>query len=412
MGLMPIAKLLLGRGNNLYFPDGRVTFVRKYLEWKYKVRFGPRVMSDTGEQLTVVLLSYKRPWNMEPIACSALRCDFVDRVILCNNNPDYPIERWVRISDGRLVLLNQKVNRGPRFRFDIAMKEKGNYFLFIDDDIFLYPEQIKVLFVQLLDNPSVPHGVRGQVVFDCKEFVDGLYGVETKVDILNGVYAFTRAHLLEYLRLEEELSGIPMVDDIVLSFAGESVPCCHDVGEILLCPTEPLPGVAVWKQPEFLKHRLAALQKLTKVKRLARSATSLPSLSTLPVVTGQCLFALDNLNEHVISQETQPIVISQYQPHVVVRGWAVDVGVKDLAGGVYVDIDGKLYPAYYGGDRKDVADHFQVQAYRRSGFQRPVLDLNAGLHTLSIAVLTRDQKAYYKPEQTVTFEISQPCSYE
>jgi glycosyltransferase involved in cell wall biosynthesis len=407
MGLTTLIRLLLNWRDDLNFPEGRVTFAWKYLKWRYKVRFSLPLMIDSEEKLTIVLLSYKRPQNIEPIVRSALACGFVDKLIVCNNNPEFPIEEWVRVSDCRLVLLNQMKNMGWWFRFDIARSEQGNHFLFIDDDIFLYPEQIKLLFLCLLKDPAVPHGVRGQILLDGNESLDGIYGIERTVDIINGVYAFTKAHLSEYFRLHKELQGLPMADDIVLSFTGESAPSCHNVGDVLMCPTERATGVAVWKQPDFLIHRTAALQRLVTVKRLARSAISLPALSGLPLVTTQCLFTIDTLNGHTIGQEKEPIVISQYKPHVVVNGWAVDARLKDLAGGVYIKVDGELYPSIYGGDRPDVAAHFGVAAYRRSGFQASIWDIKPGVHMLSIVVLTKDQKAYYEPENTVTFQIFQ-----
>jgi glycosyltransferase involved in cell wall biosynthesis len=404
MRLFAVMRLIVGRGSDLHFPRGRANFVVEYAKWEYRARFGPRLKFAGTEKATIVFLSYKRPQNIEPLVRSALKCSFVAKVIVCNNNPDVRLESWVGVSDSRLVLLNQNKNLGPGYRFDIAIREPGDYFCFIDDDVFLYPEQIRQLFSSLLEDPSVPHGVRGQVVFDNQDFVDGIYGKECKVDILNGVYAFTKAHLEEYFRLDKELNGLPRVDDIVLSFSGESAPSCHDVGEILLCPTEALPGIALWKEPDFLTHRLAALERLSQVKHLAQSALSLPSLSGLAVLASQSLFSIDTIGED-INQQKEPVVISQYQRGLVVRGWAVDARARDLAGGVYLDIDGTLYPAFYGGIRKDVAEHFQIERYNHSGFQRLVFNLKPGIHRISLVILSHDRKAYYKPEHSVMFEI-------
>jgi len=93
--------------------------------------------------------------------------------------------------------------------------------------------------------------------------------------------------------------------------------------------------------------------------------------------------------------------------NVVVAGWAVDVLSKDAAGGVIIDIDGKLYAAYYGGERQDVADAYKNPAYRYSSFasSMPALTIGPGKHTLSLKVLTNDKNAYYSPEQKVVLEI-------
>ena len=90
-----------------------------------------------------------------------------------------------------------------------------------------------------------------------------------------------------------------------------------------------------------------------------------------------------------------------------VGGWALDAANKSLAGGVYVDIDGELFPAFYGTDRRDVADSSGVPSYRFSGFERDILvsDIGAGAHELSLIVLTSDRKGYYRSDQRVTVAV-------
>jgi len=88
-------------------------------------------------------------------------------------------------------------------------------------------------------------------------------------------------------------------------------------------------------------------------------------------------------------------------------GWAVDSQAKDTAGGVYIEIDGKLYWAYYGFPRDEVVTHFNIPAYSASGFQLaiPESSVGKGQHTLSIKILTKDKKAYYSTEESVSFEV-------
>jgi hypothetical protein len=90
-----------------------------------------------------------------------------------------------------------------------------------------------------------------------------------------------------------------------------------------------------------------------------------------------------------------------------VGGFALDANNQSTAGGVYVDIDGKLFPAFYGTDRQDVADSLGVPSYRYSGFERaiPVSEIATGTHELSIVVLTADRKGYYRPDQKVGLEV-------
>ncbi len=90
-----------------------------------------------------------------------------------------------------------------------------------------------------------------------------------------------------------------------------------------------------------------------------------------------------------------------------VGGWALDAANESPAGGVYVDIDGELFPAFYGTDRRDVADSSGVPSYRFSGFERDILvsEIGAGAHELSIVVLTSDKKGYYRPDQKLDLEV-------
>jgi glycosyltransferase involved in cell wall biosynthesis len=113
------------------------------------------------------------------------------------------------------------------------------------------------------------------------------------------------------------------------------------------------------------------------------------------------------LNERVVQQERQPIALSWYRPRLSIVGWAIDARVNGRAGGVYVDIDGKLYPAFYGTERKDVADFFKTPAYRYCGFVRSISDLGEGSHRLSLAILTADRKAVYKSAESIQFEVKE-----
>jgi len=110
----------------------------------------------------------------------------------------------------------------------------------------------------------------------------------------------------------------------------------------------------------------------------------------------------------ISQQDPSTIIVPESEGSVMgVGGWALDAANKSLAGGVYVDLDGGLFPAFYGTDRRDMADSSGVPSYRFSGFERDILvsDIGAGTHELSLVVLTNDRKGYYRPEQRVTVEV-------
>lgn len=164
---------------------------------------------------------------------------------------------------------------------------------------------------------------------------------------------------------------------------------------------------------KVVRERAPVLQRLGYNVFSERQAPSpLPPLSALSPVASPTLSSIDALSTDAtsgagISQENQAIVVPKEGSFVELTGWAVDAGNQSAAGGVYVDIDGKLFPAFYGIDRQDVANSLGVPSYRYSGFERaiPISEIGAGAHELSIVVLRSDREGYYRPDQKVALEV-------
>jgi hypothetical protein len=102
----------------------------------------------------------------------------------------------------------------------------------------------------------------------------------------------------------------------------------------------------------------------------------------------------------------EPILVPREKRFIEITGWAVDANAKNTAGGVYIDIGNKLFPAFYGKTK----DGFQPN-YRNSGFHRaiPTSELPAGVHNLSIIVVAQDGRGYYTPganQEEVLLEVS------
>jgi hypothetical protein len=268
------------RPQGYYFPRGRLRFMRDAWKWERTVRFGPTVPTGRAERVVAIMLSYRRPKNIDAIARSILKCDLIERLIVSNNNPEIRISRCVGVRDPRLVLEDHGSNAGASARFVIARREPGTHYFVLDDDLFLYPAQIAGLLERLFDDPSRPHGIFGQRRKPDRGFEDGIHGRETTVDVLNRAYAFTRGHLEEFFRLLDAIGGridgdrlaegsIDRGDDMLLSFSGARSPLCHYVGALLDCPTQWLPGVAVWRETGFREFRERLFARLTAVKSFA-----------------------------------------------------------------------------------------------------------------------------------------------
>ena len=103
-----------------------------------------------------------------------------------------------------------------------------------------------------------------------------------------------------------------------------------------------------------------------------------------------------------------PIAVSSEVAVLTVTGWTVDEAAGELAGGLYLVVDGETeVAAIYGLGRPDVAAGLDSPRYRHSGFEArvPVAELGRGEHELSFRVLTHDRTGYYDPRIRVRVRI-------
>ncbi len=255
------------------------TYTKRYLSevvrYQKQVRSSPTPPSMGELRLTVILISYRRVANMATLTENFLRLPFVERVVVSNNNPKYRIRDWIRNKDPRLILIDQHKKTGPGIRFDLARNYLSDYYLTVDDDIFLTPEQVHQLFVHLVDQPTYLHGIFGQQYVGREQVPAQFSGWKcsitrsnTEVDVLNRVYAFTQQHLETYFQRISDLglgegSEIFNGEDVILSACGDGRPHIHDLGPWLDCILEGDPGIALHQTtPAFMVEREALHLKL------------------------------------------------------------------------------------------------------------------------------------------------------
>jgi hypothetical protein len=240
-------------------------------------RAGYRVDLGAPYTATVVVLSYKRMKNIPAIVQNALLCGFVDRVVVCNNNPDTDLRPLLRVDDPRLELTQQKQRRWPSYRYEVARDHPADYYICIDDDVFPSPWQLKKLFTALLEDPASPVGNEGQV-YD--QAAGNLLSRRRKllywrdqsqaVDVLVQIYVLTRAHLDRYFELLRALgvdnATVHSSEDVVISFAGSKRPQLKDVGEVFDCPTSGDAAIAVHREHDFVAFRNDLFQRLREVR--------------------------------------------------------------------------------------------------------------------------------------------------
>lgn len=219
-------------------------------------------LTENSRSTVVILLSCHRPWNMDAMTRVLLKSACVDKVIVCNNNPDWSVQRIVRMRHERLVLIDQPILTMPGYRFEIARQHMGRSYLAIDDDIFLRLKQIRRLSHGFAERPENPCGTQGAVfvrnadpeaisVTRAREWpFRKATRQDTVLDILNGVYMFGAEHLETYFRKCRSLSiddqaSFGNGEDIVLSHCGVSRPSKIEVGQRLRCMSSGMPGIAV-----------------------------------------------------------------------------------------------------------------------------------------------------------------------
>ena len=228
------------------------------------------------ERCGIVLLSHNRPQNIDWIVRSALKNAFVGSLVVSNSNRGIQIADWVRVEDPRLTLVDERESTQPGHRFAIARQMDADWFLAVDDDIFLTPEQWMLFFSRLVEQPAVPHGLTGNLYkengIDRQELPFAhVTEVECEVDVLIGAYAFSRDHLDSLFSISKGL-GFPNIslvrngEDIMLSFAGSGRPVIHDLGRIFCCATSSVEGVALWKtHGNFWRERAELFERVREL---------------------------------------------------------------------------------------------------------------------------------------------------
>ena len=250
-----------------------VQLLAGYVRLKLALRFGTSSQPIPEKTCVVVLLTHHRPQNMWLVAESALRNEFITRVIVSNSNPEVKIRDWISSTDSRLSLIDEPGLTQPGHRLVLAKATEEEYFLSIDDDIFLTPKQWRNLFESLIANEHCPHGIIGQTYRSGTKSSNGspfyhVAGRETQVDVLIGAYAFTREHLNCVFDLAanigiSDLSQVRNGEDILLSFAGTTQPHIHAIRPALFCASDGLPGVALWKtEHEFWQSRIRMFERV------------------------------------------------------------------------------------------------------------------------------------------------------
>lgn len=93
--------------------------------------------------------------------------------------------------------------------------------------------------------------------------------------------------------------------------------------------------------------------------------------------------------------------------YVQISGWAFDQPRGAPAPAVWIEVDGKSYPATHGLPRMDIASGFRNPALGASGFQWafPAWKLGTGVHEVRLKVASADGKARYSTAQRLRVRL-------
>ena len=226
--------------------------------------------ASNAPSVSFIVLSYARPANIQRFVDAILRAAPHYRVIVCNNQPNIDIRSFLRTGDARLDTIQRQERWGPISRYHLARAAPGDYFVSLDDDVFLTPNQINLLVGCLVADPARAHGIWGEnFQHDSDRIVmqSGIHGRTCDVSVLNCAYAFTKTHVervFGFLRTlgMDNLREVGPGDDILISRAAPRPPVCHDLGVIEFCPSTSQEGVARYRSQDFTARRARLWRRL------------------------------------------------------------------------------------------------------------------------------------------------------
>ena len=247
----------------------------KYFLWVLNGYLGLRFRLNTSQKATI-LITYYNPARMKHVnhqLRNIFRCDFVEKVVISNHNPDINIGSLIKVTDHRVTVINQDVRRGCGYRWLIADQYSPEYLIVVDDDILIFPWQLNKLFEALVTEPQIPHGFAG-MVHHMDGFLEYREKEERSLDYICEIYAITGEHLKRYVELRREVvkneALANMVefaaDFMIVSRSGSDKPKIHDAGRLFRCPTYDESGVAVHKDHDFDQSILGVARALNAME--------------------------------------------------------------------------------------------------------------------------------------------------
>lgn len=203
--------------------------------------------------ITAIILSWKRTENIPKILDQLTKCELVSEIILWNNNPKISL----KYKHPKITHIQSGKNFGTLSRYSVAFLSSNEHIFIQDDDLLLYPQQIKQLFKEYQKDDTRLYGCFGRNINNQKYIKQDVYG---QVDIILGrTIMFHKRHLHKLFRaLGNHQSHLE--DDILFSLSLHTKHYVVDVGEIHELPNHH----ALSKRSDHLRRRQIMLDYCLK----------------------------------------------------------------------------------------------------------------------------------------------------
>lgn len=225
--------------------------------------------SPTGGSVSTVdlppvsacLLSYKRPWNLQPIVDSLHPYNFVDEILVWNNNPEVKLT----LSGDKVRVLNSRENTICLGRF-LCAKQARNRIIYVQDDDVIVKNVPQLYRSFLKDDSRITHALAPLHYARRERYVyaEGHHA-------LLGWGAFFRKEWLSILD-----DSLKTCDDLVFRRAADKFFTLllmrrHNTlpAEIQMLPYSTSPGIAMYRDPN---HRLMDALGIRRVLALIRES--------------------------------------------------------------------------------------------------------------------------------------------
>jgi Glycosyl transferase family 64 domain len=210
----------------------------------------------TMPNITVILLSWKRPDIFNLILSELNKNKQINEIIVWNNNPE------IRFAGNSVTVVNSSQNFYCVARYACALLAKNETIIFRDDDLLFSAESIDMLISEYMKDNSRIYGGRGRNVVDGVYRVEEVYG---SCDIILGHFMLFSKALLskvygDILRLTPFYRG----DDIAFSLLSGVK---HAAFNLSPKPLGSSDSSSLWRQPGHFEARQMMVDRVLNLRR-------------------------------------------------------------------------------------------------------------------------------------------------